>query len=382
VSQISSTSEQSKLPPELAALGKRACPDCGGELEWNAGKQVLACPFCGFVPKEQPTRGEGGGQIVEHDLERTLREVGDERRGYGATTTKVKCQSCQAISVFEPNRVAQRCSFCGSPSIVPYEETRDAITPESLLPVRLAESQVREMLHVWYGSHWLAPTRLKSAALTNTLSAVYLPYWTFDTHAHANWTAESGDYYYETVYDTDAHGNRVSRQVRKIRWYPTSGDLEHFFDDQLISGSVGVRPDLLNQIEPFPTDQLAPYDPAFVRGWTVERYQVDLRRASDASREIFDQKIYALCDSQVPGDTHRGLQVNTRYTERTFKHILVPVWIVSYDFGARAFQILVNGYTGEIAGDKPTSWVKVFFFIILPITILFIFIMWFMSQQR
>src|SRR4051812_34331449 len=75
VSQVSSTSEQPNPPPELAALGKRACPDCGGELEWNAGKQVLACPFCGFVPKEQPTRGEGSGAIVEHDLERTLREV-------------------------------------------------------------------------------------------------------------------------------------------------------------------------------------------------------------------------------------------------------------------------------------------------------------------
>ena len=27
-------------------------------------------------------------------------------------------------------------------------------------------------------------------------------------------------------------------------------------------------------IEPFPTGELAPYDPAFVRGWTVERYQL------------------------------------------------------------------------------------------------------------
>src|SRR5262245_61055709 len=155
--------------PEIKALGKRACPDCGGELEWNAAKQVLACPFCGFVPKDQPTRGEGAGTILEHDLERALADVSNERRGYGTPTVKVKCQSCQAISVFEAGRVAQRCEFCGSPSIAPYEETRDPITPESLLPVRLSESQVRDLVKQWYASRWFAPNRLKGAALTDTL---------------------------------------------------------------------------------------------------------------------------------------------------------------------------------------------------------------------
>ena len=109
---------------QVTALGKRACPDCGGEMEWNASRQALACPFCGFVPKEQPTRGEGGGTIQEHDLERALAEVSNEGRGYGAPSVKVKCQSCHAISVFSPDRVAQRCEFCGSPSIAPMQDKR------------------------------------------------------------------------------------------------------------------------------------------------------------------------------------------------------------------------------------------------------------------
>ena len=74
-------------------------------------------------------------------------------------------------------------------------------------------------------------------------------------------------------------------------------------------------------------------------------------------------------DGQVPGDTHRDLQVNSQYADRTFKHILVPVWLVTYTFGARTFQTLVNGFTGAVAGDRPVSWVKVLFYIILPILI-------------
>ena len=79
--------------------------------------------------------------------------------------------------------------------------------------------------------------------------------------------------------------------------------------------------------------------------------------------------MYDLCGRQVPGDTHRDLQMNAQYADRTFKHILVPVWLVTYTFGARTFQTVVNGYTGAVAGDRPVSWVKVFLYVILPILI-------------
>jgi hypothetical protein len=62
------------------------------------------------------------------------------------------------------------------------------------------------------------------------------------------------------------------------------------------------------------------------------------------------------------------------YFARTFKHILVPVWLVSYTFGSSSFQTVVNGYTGETAGDRPISWVKVFFYVILPALIVLIIV--------
>ena len=35
--------------------------------------------------------------------------------------------------------------------------------------------------------------------------------------------------------------------------------------------------------------------------------------------------------------------------------MLVPIWVLSYTYGARAFQVIVNGYTGRIAGRYPKS---------------------------
>ena len=354
-----------------AALRKHPCPECGGDAVWDAAKQALGCPYCGHIFPWQPGEASIGAAIEERDLVAGLRDVPDRERGWQESKQTVQCQSCRAIMVFDAQRAAQNCEFCGSPSIVPHEAARDPITPESILPFRLSEAQVRERLRAWYGSHWLAPDKFKRAALTDTLHGLYIPYWTFDSHVHADWTAEAGYYYYETEHFTDAQGQRQTRQVRKVRWTPAAGSLEHFFDDSLVPGTVGIRGDFLRRIEPFPTttESLKPYEPAFVRGWVVERYQVDLRQAADRNLQEMEAAVETMCASQVPGDTQRNLAVRSAYSGRTFKHILVPVWVVSYTFGTRAFQIIVNGSTGTIYGEHPKSWIKVFFFIILPILI-------------
>jgi hypothetical protein len=66
-----------------------------------------------------------------------------------------------------------------------------------------------------------------------------------------------------------------------------------------------------------------------------------------------------LCARQVPGDTQRNLQVEATWHGRTFKHVLVPVWVVHYTYGSRTFQVVANGCTGAIAGEQPYSWVKI-----------------------
>lgn len=346
--------------PEATAQKKFACPACGAEAEWNPAKQALICAFCGTTSPAQVELNASGEEVIkEHDLVAALRAVPDSARGWEAKKTSVRCQSCQAISVFDPERVGQRCDFCGSTALVPYEEIKEAFRPESLLPMKVSETQVRDNIRRWYRTRWFAPNKLKRAALTDTVKGLYIPYWTFDAQVHADWTAESGYYYYVTETYTDANGKQQTRQVQKIRWQWSSGTVDHFFDDELVAASRGVQPDLLRKVEPFPTAELTPYKAGYLAGWVVERYQIDLLGAAKLARETMDAKMTALCAQAVPGDTHRNLSVSSDYSGQTFKHILVPVWLLTYNYGARAFQVVINGFTGTIAGRYPKSWVKI-----------------------
>src|SRR6267378_5764441 len=172
---------------EALAQKKFSCPSCGAEAQWNPAKKALVCPFCGTVSPAQAELSAAGDEIiVEHDLVAALRGIPDERRGWQAKKISVRCQSCQAISVFDPERVGQRCDFCGSAQLVPYEQVKDAFSPESLLPFAVDESRARDLVRAWYGRQWLAPNNLSKRALTDTVHGLYLPYWTFDATVHAS----------------------------------------------------------------------------------------------------------------------------------------------------------------------------------------------------
>ena len=75
--------------------------------------------------------------------------------------------------------------------------------------------------------------------------------------------------------------------------------------------------------------------------------------------EQMQAKLVMLCTQQIPGDTHRNLQILPEFSGRTFKHVLVPVWLLSYTYGRSAFQVIVNGSTGAIAGRYPKSLWKI-----------------------
>lgn len=387
---------------EVQALHKLPCLRCGADLTWSAGREAVACPYCSFTPTEEEIEaaraagrreglavaeaGEGTSapeapleprRLIEHDLEEGLLRF--PRAGSVKAEKKerlVRCENCKALTQFDSHRTAQRCDFCGSPAIVPVEEESGVILPEGVLPVTIPEPEVRTRLRQWYGNRWFAPNRLKRAALTDTLQGIYFPYWTFDARAQSEWRAESGYYYYETEYYTDSKGHRRSRRARRVRWERSEGAANHFFDDDLVPGVKAVYYSLLRQVEPFTMKGLKLYDPIYIRGWIVERYQRDLHEAEETNRRQMDDAMRSLCGKQVPGDTYRNLRVETEYSERTYKHILVPIWIVSYTYGRRTFQVIVNGATGAIAGERPYSIVKIAFAVLALLIVICIAAAW------
>ena len=366
------------MSDQIAALQKHACPACGAQAEWNPGKQKLVCPFCGTESPYVIDRETG--KVVELDLVTALRELPEEERGWQAATHSVQCQSCRAVMVFSADRVGQNCEFCGSPALVDYHEIKSPIRPQGVLPFRVDRNKVRDDIRGWWRSKWFAPGRLARTAMVDTVHSLYIPYWTFDARVHCPWEAEAGYHYYVSVEGQDSKGNRVVRQEQRTRWEPAHGEIDHAFDDDPVPGTQGLPMDLLRQVEPFPTQEVVPYDTAFLSGHVVEHYKVVLIEAAEQSQQQMHAALERLCAAQVPGDTHRNLRIFPTFSGRTFKHVLVPVWLLKYDYGSKPYQVIVNGYTGAIAGRHPFSFWKIALLVLLAVLATLIFV-WIDSQQ-
>jgi hypothetical protein len=118
-----------------------------------------------------------------------------------------------------------------------------------------------------------------------------------------------------------------------------------------------------------------PYDRAFLSGHVVEHYQVALTDAAGDSESQMRKMLEQLAAQQVPGDTYRNLVIHPVFSSRTFKHVLVPIWLLVYMFGSKPYQVVVNGYTGRIAGRYPYSPWKIALLILLAVIVFFVAVM-------
>ena len=68
-----------------------------------------------------------------------------------------------------------------------------------------------------------------------------------------------------------------------------------------------------------------------------------------------DRQILRDVKFDIGGDRQRVDAVDTKMSDLTFKHILVPVWLAAYKFRGKSYRFVVNGQTGQVWGERPWS---------------------------
>lgn len=364
-------------------------------MAFDAPSQLMRCPYCGHTapvpprqqapaqpqaPAQQPAEGGAPPQPqapapVGAHQERTLQEGLQQQaqqagQGYGTAVQTMKCQTCGATVSFAGTAISQNCDFCGSQHVLEQQSQRRVISPQSLVPFGVDEGRAKQSFKGWLGGLWFRPSDLKKKAELGAINGVYIPYWTFDAQVWSQWRAEAGHHYYEQEAYVDGNGQKQTRQVQKTRWEPAAGQRQDLHDDVLIVASQGLSREMAHRLSTFDTSKLVPYDPQYLAGWRAEEYAVELSDAWQEAQQKIEQAQYSRCGQDVPGDTHRGLQVQNQFSGETFKHVLLPLWIASYRYGGKPYQFLVNGQTGEVKGEAPLSWVKIILFILTIVAII------------
>jgi predicted RNA-binding Zn-ribbon protein involved in translation (DUF1610 family) len=347
------------------------CSQCGAHLRYAPGQTSLTCDHCGHVQAIAPEAPKARKHALQElDLARGLRD--DLPNGDMAEVRSTSCPSCGALVEVTGATHATECPFCATP-VVLDTGTQRHIKPQALVPFALTEAQARKAMIAWMGSLWFAPgTLLEYARKGRAMNGVYVPFWTFDADTASGYTGERGEYYYETrTVTVQVNGKMETRQeqVRHTRWFPTRGGVARQFDDVLVMASTSLPPRLGNELTPWDLGALAPYTPDYLAGFQAEGYTVPLSDGHASARDRMSDIIRSDVRRDIGGDEQRIHSVDTTWSEETFKHILLPVWMAAYKYNGKSFRFLVNGQTGEVQGERPWSIWKIAFAVILVVSL-------------
>jgi predicted RNA-binding Zn-ribbon protein involved in translation (DUF1610 family) len=332
------------------------CPSCAARLDFDPAAKGLKCPYCGY---EKSIERDADAEVLERDyLEYLTREEG-KGKAIPGRSSEVRCGGCGANVLLEDKVQTEKCPYCLTHLTNEPHAAESMVPPEAVLPFEIDLRGARSAFEKWLGNLWFAPNGLAKFSSLGQLSGIYVPHWTYDSDTTSNYTGQRGDNY--TVYESytermpDGSTRTATRPVTRINWTWVRGRVDHFFDDVLIIASKGVRNDLLAAAADWKLKKLEPFQPDFLSGFRTERYCLGLKEGFVQAKEKMEGEIVRLIRRDIGGDHQRIDDKKTRYSGITFKHVLLPVWLAVYRYNGKSFQIVVNGRTGGIAGDRPYS---------------------------
>lgn len=347
------------------------CSQCGADLKFAPGVDALHCPYCGF---DNPIAASQEA-VVENDYQAALAHL-KEAPAAASGGEQAHCRTCGATFRSAEYLHADACPYCGASVVQESSEFRP-IQPKALLPFSIPRAKAGEIFRNWIGGLWFAPGKLKRMGHHETaLVGIYVPYWTYDADTDSDYRGERGeDYWEDETYRATENGQTVlkTRQVQRTRWYPAAGNVSLNFDDVLVVAGTALPRDITDRLEPWDLENLVDYDPQYLSGFQSELYGLGLEQGFHVAQGAMDAGIRRAVENQIGGDRQRIHQLETSYSQVTFKHILLPVWSSAFVYGGKTYRFVVNGRTGEIQGQRPWSWAKIASAILLAVLLVAMF---------
>ncbi len=341
--------ESGEAEPLQATSRVFPCRQCGADVIFDIDSQKLKCPYCSY--EQDLTAPEG--ELEENDYYDML-EVLSQRAQTSSlleTVHELTCSSCGGTVIFEGAMTSTRCPFCDTPT--QRDDIHDSpqrIVADGVLPFQIDRGVVQGRLTAWVKSLWFAPNDFKKRGVEGDFDGIYLPFWTFDSLTSNSYVGQRGETYTVTV-----GSGKNQRTETRVRWYPASGQFQRFFDDVLVLAGMGFPSTLINQLGPWPLPKLRTFTDEVLAGFLASTYTVELDRGFEMARSLMASAIEAEVRQRIGGDRQQIHHIHTAHHAIKFKYVLLPVWSMTYRYKGKVYNLVVNGATGKVAGNRPYS---------------------------
>jgi hypothetical protein len=326
----------------VANADRFMCPKCGGRMAFAPDGSSLVCDYC--------TRHQAMGFSPKPAEEKDFVTAMATARGHGKPLNEqvFHCEGCGSEFLLPPAQISATCIYCDSPHVVNWDDTKDLLAPDGVLPHQFSKRQA-----VKYLVSWVEENKIKPEKRVEMPRGLYLPLWTFDIGGEIDYTAE--------MYENDDDGNVItligsSSQRRVLKRVTNSTPV--LMDDLPVPASRKLSAVFLRLIHTFDLGSVKPYDPRFLADWPAEVYDIPMAEASLDARG----QAYAKLKGDLPYKVSPSMRIvgssSAKMAIESFKLVLLPVWMTELPFDGREHLVLINGQSGVVASDLPDKKAK------------------------
>lgn len=238
------------------------------------------------------------------------------------STKGLTCPRCGGVILIPEGQVIVRCPFCDLRSIVRGERG----VRRYQVPARAGREQALQALTKFFGNFAIAQDA-RSRSTVSEVFLAYLPFW-------AMWSRVLGWAFGQKKVgsgDDERYDAREIKIAQEMVWTGAACDV----------GEFGVRQvALTNQpLEPFDGDGL------HASGMVFEPVG-SISEARQAAEKDF------LGRANAAANLDRLGQLFVRFINNRFGLVYYPLWVIRYLYRDRAFQVVVDGYSGKVLYGK------------------------------
>ena len=334
------------------------CPNCAGSLIYKPEKAKLTCEYCkstftkeeiDLYLKNNPDKIEKTVEEVNHEQ---LYESLESKKNHENKSEDINseiihgyiCNNCGAEVVTDGTTLTTFCYYCHSPVVI-TERAIDKFRPDYLIPFKISEKQAKENFLKWAKSKRYVPKSFYSSSQLEKITGVYLPYWSVNVD-----------------YDIDIKGKGYNDETHVSGDYVIKTTNEFNIDT---TGSLkidGVSELAYTKVDRTNLDSITPYNFAekvdfnfyYLNGFFSEIYDIekkDLAPIIDTRLQEYKNGILKNIISKYERVSLMSNKIEE--TDRKWKYVLLPTWILTYKYNNNIYVYTMNGQTSKFYGELP-----------------------------
>lgn len=326
---------------------QRKCPNCGAALTYAPEQGKLYCRHCKSYMDFEKSR-----DVTERDFADLL----DLKKWDDGAVRYYRCSNCGANTVLPRSTLATSCPYCLSPAVLDETQTGQ-VRPDTIEPFEITDGQAKQFVAKWAKKRMFAPHKFKRGTNALSVKGVYTPAWTFDLVTASHYEGRLGRTRTRTV-----RRNGKSYTETYVQWFSVEGDVDNAFDDLFISGNNHMSVKNFEELDLTNKEKYVVYTDEYLAGYMADSYTVEPDVAYGRAVDKANSMIYRQIMNDYGADHDGGLEVDTTVLSRSFKYVMLPVYVVSSKYRGKVYNQYVSGVYSrkndanvKVVGKAPVS---------------------------